>query len=166
MKKPTPDTPPGAHENFMKMAVALAAQHSARGDNGPFGAVIVRNDKVIGEGWNRVVETRDPTAHAEILAIRDACARLDRNVLNDCVLYSSCEPCPMCLAAVYWARIPVFYYASTRHDARDAGFDDAFLYQELQAAPAQRRVQALHLPVAEAARVFAQWRENTARIPY
>ncbi len=154
------------HNTYMKRAVTLAATHSLHGDNGPFGAVVVRRGEVVGEGWNRVVESRDPTAHAEIVAIREACQHLGSNVLEDCVLYSSCEPCPMCLAAMYWARIPEFYFACTREDARNAGFDDDMLYRQIQLPPADRMIKAHKMPADEALRVFDQWIKNPNRIPY
>ena len=111
--------------DFLREALRLAAESSASGVNGPFGAVIVRNGVVVGRGWNRVVEEADPTAHAEILAIRDAARELGSHVLADCVLYASCEPCPMCMAAVYWARIGRVVYAAGAEDAAEAGFDDS-----------------------------------------
>jgi len=154
------------HESFMEKAVALAAQYSAKGDNGPFGAIVVCQDKIVGEGWNRVVETHDPTAHAEIIAIREACSHLGRHDLSDCVMYSSCEPCPMCLAAIYWAHIPTYYYACTREDARKAGFDDEFIYRELAQKPEARRVKGIPLPSSDALNVFHQWSNNPARIRY
>ena len=123
---------------FMREAIRLSLQ-KMRGDHGgPFGAVVVRRGKIVGRGWNRVTSTNDPTAHAEIMAIRDACRRLKTFRLDDCELYASCEPCPMCLAAVYWARLRKIYYANTRRDAAKIGFDDELIYREV-ARPVSRR---------------------------
>ncbi len=124
--------------DFMREAIRLAAESMQTKRGGPFGAVIVRGGEIIGRGWNQVTSANDPTAHAEVLAIRDACARLGTFKLEGCELYASCEPCPMCLAAAHWARIGKVFYAGTSDDATTAGFDDVKLYQEI-AQPRERR---------------------------
>src|SRR5487761_1508170 len=120
-------------ETFMRRAISLSREQMEHGGGGPFGAVIVKGGVIIAEGWNRVTSTNDPTAHAEIVAIRAACAVLGSFSLGDCEIYASCEPCPMCLAAIYWARLERVYYANTRADAARIGFDDDFLYREIAA---------------------------------
>ena len=147
-------------------AIALARSAMEAGEGGPFGAVIVRDGVVIAEGANCVTSTNDPTAHAEVTAIRRACAALGTFTLKGCVLYTSCEPCPMCLSAAYWARLDRVGYASTRDDAAAAGFDDAVLYDEL-ARPTSARTMALeHQPRAEADEAFAAWLLKVDKIPY
>ena len=128
-------------ETFLLRAIELAETHSSDGLHGPFGAVVVRSGEVVGEGWNGVVAHHDPTGHAEVAAIRAAGEALATHVLDDCVLYASCEPCPMCLGAVYWARIPRVVYAASTADARDAGFDDEWIRRELTRHPALRRLE-------------------------
>jgi tRNA(Arg) A34 adenosine deaminase TadA len=122
---------PGPELGFMRRAIELSRLGMQRGDGGPFGAVIVRAGEIVGEGWNRVVATNDPTAHGEILAIRDACRRLRTFILEECELYTSSEPCPMCLGAIYWARLRRIYFSNTRADAARIGFDDDFIYREI-----------------------------------
>jgi guanine deaminase len=153
-------------ERWMAHAVALARSHSADGAHGPFGAVLVRDGRCLAEGWNRVVELGDPSAHAEIMAIRAGGQALGSHVLSGCTLYASCEPCPMCLAACYWARLDRLVYASTAADAAAAGFDDARIRREV-ALPAERRVlPCRHLSLDEAAAVFAAWTANPLRRQY
>jgi guanine deaminase len=149
--------------SLLREAIRLAGLHSASGRNGPFGAVVARRGEVVGEGWNRVVELGDPTAHAEILALRDAAARLGTHVLEECVLYSSCEPCPMCLAAAYWARIPRVVFAASREDAARAGFDDDDLYGEMARAWGRRRTLGEQLLGAEGRAVLEAWRGNSRK---
>jgi len=151
---------------ILRKAIRLAAAHSASGRNGPFGAVVARGDQVVGEGWNQVVESHDPTAHAEVMAIRAACARLETHDLSDCVLYSSCEPCPLCLAAVYWAHIPRVVYAAGKEDAAGAGFDDADVYGEMTRAWAQRKVESVQLLHEQGRRVLQGWSNNVNKILY
>jgi tRNA(Arg) A34 adenosine deaminase TadA len=119
------------NEAFMREAIALSIEKMEAGEGGPFGAVIVKDGKAIGRGWNRVTSANDPTAHAEIMAIREACKTLGTFDLSGCEIYSSCEPCPMCLAAIYWARLEKLRFAATRADAADAGFDDELIYSEV-----------------------------------
>lgn len=151
---------------FMRAAIRLALQKMRAGKGGPFGAIVVRRNRILGRGSNQVTSTNDPTAHAEILAIREACRRLRTFQLDDCVLYTSCEPCPMCLAAIYWARIPAVFYANTRKDAARIGFDDDFIYREI-ARPIRRRKLAMkQLLRQEALRAFAEWRRLPGKIAY
>lgn len=153
-------------ERFLLRAIELAEEHAADGRHGPFGAVIVREGEVVGEGWNGVVAEHDPTAHAEVEAIRDAGSRLGTHLLSDCVLYASCEPCPMCLAAIYWARIPRVVYAASAGDARDAGFDDEWIRRELGRHPAVRTLTTEQRMQDRGRRVFRRWDENPDRVPY
>lgn len=151
-------------KKFLDRAIELSRHGGEAG--GPFGAVVVRAGEIIAEGTNRVVEGNDPTAHAEITAIRRACARLGRFDLSDCELYSSCEPCPMCLGAIYWARPAKVHFANTRHDAAGIGFDDSFIYEELELPPGQRSIPFEHHPDAAALAVFRQWRRRPDRASY
>lgn len=136
------------------------------GDGGPFGALVVRRGEVLAEGWNRVLATNDPTAHAEVTVIRAACAALGRFQLSDSVVYASCEPCPMCLGALYWARPDAVYFAATRNDAAAAGFDDSFIYDEIALAPGDRSLRLRRLPVEGCTGVFADWTAKADRTAY
>jgi tRNA(Arg) A34 adenosine deaminase TadA len=147
-------------ELFLREAVALARQGMEEGRGGPFGCVIIRDEEVIGKGCNGVTSTNDPTAHAEIVAIRDACRRLGAYQLTGCTVYTSCEPCPMCLGALYWARPARVVYAATREQAADAGFDDAFIYQEINQPLDGRKIPFVHGPVGEAGELLALWKEK------
>ena len=149
------------HEAIRLSRVKLRGNHG-----GPFGAVVVRKGKIVGRGWNQVTSTNDPTAHAEMVAIRDACKRLKNFHLNDCELYTSCEPCPMCLASAYWARISRIVYANTRDEAASIGFDDAFIYDEMPKAPHERQISMEHQPRADAKAAFAAWAAKTDKIAY
>jgi guanine deaminase len=153
-------------ERFLARAVALSREHMEGGAGGPFGAVIVRDGKVMAEGWNRVTSANDPTAHAEVVAIRRACELAGAFALPGAVLYTSCEPCPMCLAAAYWARVERIVYANTRDDAAAIGFDDALIYEEMPKPAAARSLPMQHRPTAEARAVFAAWLANDSRVPY
>jgi len=137
-----------------------------RGTGGPFGAVVVREDALVGRGWNTVVGACDPTAHAEVTAIRDACTRLQRFHLDDCALYATCEPCPMCLGAVYWARIPAVIYAQTREDAARIGFADEHIFHELARPPGRRAVGMRQVTEPTAAAVFAEWESKADKTRY
>jgi tRNA(Arg) A34 adenosine deaminase TadA len=150
----------------LRRAVALSREHMAAGEGGPFGAVIVRHGQVLAEGWNQVTSTNDPTAHAEVVAIRRACEAVDTFALEGAVLYASCEPCPLCLAAAYWARLSRIVYANTRQDAAAIGFDDAFIYDEIPKAPADRVLPMRHAPMEEAKAIFDEWMKKTDRIAY
>jgi tRNA(Arg) A34 adenosine deaminase TadA len=150
----------------MRRAIALSEVNMRNHHGGPFGAVIVRDDRSIAEGCNRVTASLDPTAHAEIEAIRAACQALDQFQLRDCDIYTSCEPCPMCLSAIYWARLERIYYANTRHDAADIGFDDDFLYREIPRPPMERSIPAHRLLADEAVVAFEAWRSKGDKIRY
>jgi guanine deaminase len=144
--------------SFMKMAIELSLSGMESGKGGPFGCVIVKKGKVIGLGSNAVLETNDPTAHAEIVAIRDACKSLGSFQLEGCEIYTSCEPCPMCLGAIYWARPDKVYYANTKKDAAEAGFDDHFIYQELELPLESRKIPFVKMMQEEANKVFKKWK--------
>ena len=150
----------------MRAAIRLSREKMRRNDGGPFGAVVVRRGKIVGRGWNRVTSTNDPTAHAEIMAIRDACRRLKTFQLDGCELYASCEPCPMCLAAIYWARLGKIFYANTRRDAAAIGFDDDLIYREVSRPLSRRKVLMQQLLRKDALKVFAEWRKKPDKIRY
>ena len=147
-------------------AVELARQGSEHGDGGPFGAVIVHEGKIVAEAWNRVVASKDPTAHAEVAAIRSASAALDRFHLTSCTLYASSEPCPMCLAAAYWARIERIVFANSRAEAAAIGFCDDWLYDELQLPLSERRIPMEHRPLPGAIEAMQTWACCPQRVPY
>jgi len=151
---------------FLREAITLARAGAASGVGGPFGAVVVHEGRIVGRGQNRVTSANDPTAHAEVVAIREACAALGRFHLEDATLYTSCEPCPMCLAAAYWAHVERIVHACTRDDAAAIGFDDAFLYRELAAPAATRRIPLIPQLHDEGLAVFREWTENPRRVPY
>src|ERR1700691_2128968 len=151
---------------FLRRAIALATQNVATGNGGPFGAVISRDRKIIGEGANSVTTTNDPTAHGEVNAIRAAAKSLGTFSLAGCVLYTSCEPCPMCLAAAYWARLDAVYYGASAADAARAGFDDAFLYDELRNDATERKLSSTQLLADEAWASFAAWIESPNKTEY
>jgi len=155
-----------SNEQFMQRALELAQIHMHSGHGGPFGAVIVKDGSIIAEGWNCVTSASDPTAHAEIVAIRRACQNLNTFSLAGCTLYTSCEPCPMCMAAIYWARIDQVYFGATRHDAAAAGFDDAAIYLELDKAFNQRSIPFRQLLPQQSLAPFDDWRRKTDKIPY
>lgn len=143
--------------DFMKLAIDLSRQGMLEGKGGPFGCVIVKNGKIIGTGNNNVISNNDPTAHAEIIAIRDACQHLGHFQLDGCEVYTSCEPCPMCLGAIYWARPSKIYFANAKTDAARAGFDDAFIYEELNVLPLNRKIPLIQVDNNEAVKVFDEW---------
>jgi tRNA(Arg) A34 adenosine deaminase TadA len=152
--------------SFMRRAIALSREGMADGAGGPFGAVVVLDGQVVGEGWNRVTSANDPTAHAEVEAVRDACRRLGRFHLDGATIYTSCEPCPMCLTAILWARIGRICYANTRTDAAAIGFDDAYFYEQV-ALPAERRaVPSARVLPDEARAVFDAWAAKADKIRY
>ena len=155
-----------SNATYMREAVQLAEQGMRSGRGGPFGCVVVRRGKIVGRGSNRVTSTNDPTAHAEVVAIRDACTALQTFQLTDCELYTSCEPCPMCLSAIYWARIPQVYYGNTRADAAAIGFDDDFIYQQVPLAPEARTVKMERLLRDEAQIAFQEWANKTDKVRY
>jgi guanine deaminase len=151
---------------FLKRAVELSRARMQTNQGGPFGAVIVKDGNVIAEGWNRVTSSNDPTAHAEVVAIRNACDTLATFDLSGATLYSSCEPCPMCLAAAYWARISRLVFANSRDEAAAIGFSDADIYDEVSKPIAERTLPTVHMPLAEAKAVFAEWRTKPDKIEY
>ena len=153
-------------EFFMREAIREAEAGLRAGRGGPFGCVVVRRGEIVARGQNRVTSTNDPTAHAEVVAIREACAKLGTFRLDDCELYTSCEPCPMCLAAIYWARLPRVYYGNTRADAAAIGFDDDFIYRQIPLDPAQRTVAMTPLLRAEAQATFQAWQAKSDKVRY
>lgn len=155
-----------AKEKFMQQAINLAQEKMNDYEGGPFGALVVQNGKIIGRGWNRVTSTNDPTAHAEVTAIRDACNTLDDFSLEGCELYVNCEPCPMCLAAAYWAGIKTIYYAATRKDAAAIGFADDHIYDEFAKPVSDRAIPLVQLMRDENQPVFAAWEALEDKIPY
>ncbi len=150
----------------LRRAIDLSRAHSQNNAGGPFGAVIARDGRILGEGWNQVTSTNDPTAHAEVVAIRNACRDLGTFSLAGATVYTSCEPCPMCLAAIYWARIERIVYANGREDAASIGFDDAFLYTEIALTLEQRSIPMQRLLAEEARAVFDEWAARPDRVPY
>lgn len=151
---------------FMRRAIALSCEMMEQGQGGPFGAVIVKDGRIIAEGSNKVTSSNDPTAHAEVVAIRNACAALHDFSLKGCEIYTSCEPCPMCLAAVYWARLDRLYYANTRVDAARIGFDDEFLYQEIPLPIEKRSLPMIRLLSDEAIAAFEAWDKKPDKVRY
>ena len=153
-------------KQFMKEAIRLSMENAKNGKGGPFGTVIVKNGNIIASGVNKVTQSSDPTAHAEIVAIRSACETLGTFQLVGCEIYCSCEPCPMCLGAIYWARPDRIYFANTKEDAADINFDDNFIYNELDVSISQRKLPTTQLLRDEAQMAFKQWRESTAKTEY
>lgn len=153
------------HEGFLRHAIALATEN-VRAGGGPFGAVVVRRGEIVAQGVNRVTPDHDPTAHAEVVAIRGACAALGDFHLPGCVIYTSCEPCPMCLGAIYWARLEAVYYGSRRDHAAAAGFSDDQIYREIPLPPGERSIPARQLLTDEAEEPFAAWQRAEHRVPY
>ena len=153
------------NDDFMRQAIALAVENIKNG-GGPFGAVIVKDGEVVATGVNRVTANNDPTAHAEVSAIRAACTKLGTFDLSGCVIYSSCEPCPMCLGAIYWAHIDKVYYGANQLDAAAVDFDDSFIYRELELEPAKRRMPVENILRDEALAPFRAWTEKDDKIRY
>jgi tRNA(Arg) A34 adenosine deaminase TadA len=154
------------HDKFMRMAIDLAENNVVQGQGGPFGAVIVKDGMVVARSANKVVPTNDPTAHAEVSAIRLACQELETFSLEGCVIYTSCEPCPMCLGAIYWAHIDHIYYANTKADAAAIGFDDKFIYDELDLPMDKRKLPVIQLMRDEALNAFKLWETSEKRTEY
>ena len=150
---------------FMKKAIELSIENINKG-GGPFACVIVKDNKIIAEGSNKVTTTNDPTAHGEIVAIREACKKLNDFSLNGCELYSTCEPCPMCLSAIYWARIDKVYYANTRKDAQKIDFDDSLIYSELKKTIKERKIPMIQMMRSEALKAFELWDRKTDKVKY
>ena len=154
------------HQQYMRRAIELSRTNVATGTGGPFGAVIVKGGMVIGEGTNQVTARNDPTAHAEVGAIRAACAHIGNFDLSGAVIYTSCEPCPMCLAAIYWARLERIYFANTKVDAAAINFDDDFIYREFAKEPTARTIPMTQLMRDEAMQALKEWGTSTGKIPY
>ena len=150
---------------FMKRAIELSIESVNKG-GGPFGCVIVKDEKIVSEGSNKVTSTNDPTAHGEIVAIREACKKINNFSLSGCELYSTCEPCPMCMSAIYWARIDNVYYANTRDDAKKIDFDDSLIYEQLTKSIKERKIQMTQLMRNEALKAFELWDKKTDKVKY
>jgi len=153
-------------EKHMREAIRISLENVTSGNGGPFGAIIVKNNKIIATGANEVTSTNDPTAHAEIVAIRNACKSLGSFQLNDCEIYCSCEPCPMCLGAIYWARPAKIYYANTKKDAADINFDDDFIYHEIELPINNRKLPTIQILRNEAQVAFKEWSNSTKKTEY
>lgn len=153
-------------EKFMQEAIELSEKGMRNNEGGPFGCVIVKDDKIIGRGNNQVSITNDPTAHAELVAIRQACNTLGTFLLEGCEVFTSCEPCPMCLGAIYWARADKIYYANNRKDAAQAGFDDSMIYQEINSDLEDRKIPMINLGREVAQKVFTEWSEKKDKTIY
>ena len=153
------------HQDFMRKAIALAVENVENG-GGPFGAVIVKNGEIVATGVNRVTPNNDPTAHAEVCAIRSACTKLGTFDLSGCIIYTSCEPCPMCLGAIYWAHLDKIFYGANQHDAAEVNFDDSFIYRELELKPENRNKPVENILHDEAQAPFNAWREKGDKVEY
>src|SRR4029079_8575404 len=155
-----------AEKQFLEKAIELSRKGMQGGAGGPFGCIVVKDGKVIGEGYNKVTSSNDPTAHAEVVAIREACKTLNDFQLSGCDIYTSCEPCPMCLGAIYWARPDRVIYANTKEDAAAIEFDDDFIYQEINATMDDRKIPFIHAPHADALAVFKEWKNLEGKRKY
>jgi tRNA(Arg) A34 adenosine deaminase TadA len=155
-----------SENEFMQLAIRLATENVLSGAGGPFGAVIAKDGKIVATGVNTVTAANDPTAHAEVNAIREACQALGSFQLPGCVLYSSCEPCPMCLGAIYWVRLDSMFFGNTCHDAAEVGFDDSFIYEELRVPTGQRKLSMVRLLPDKAIESFRAWQEHQTKIEY
>ncbi len=154
------------HQVFMQRAIELSLGNVNLCEGGPFGCVIVQDGKIVAEGVNEVTKLNDPTAHAEIQAIRKACEKAGNFNLTKAVLYASCEPCPMCLSAIYWARIPEVYFCNTKETATQFGFDDSFIYEEIAVSPHQRKIKMIQMNVENGSTAFEQWNTSSDKISY
>ena len=157
---------PGMETGFMRKAIELSIENVRSGKGGPFAALVVKDGEIISTGTNLVTTSFDPTAHAEVVAIRQACRALSRFQLSGCEIYTSCEPCPMCLGAIYWARPSKVYFGNTHADAARIGFDDSFIYHQLQVTAADRAIPMIQLMRDEALAAFGEWERKTDRVPY
>jgi guanine deaminase len=151
---------------FMARAIQLSLENVRSGQGGPFGAVVVKAAEIIAEGVNRVTVSNDPTAHAEVMAIRNACEKLNAFELKDCEIYTSCEPCPMCLGAIYWTRLSRIYFASSANDASEVGFDDSFIYREIAQPSTRRSIPMVQMMRAEAMAAFHEWQKKPDKTSY
>jgi guanine deaminase len=158
--------PPADHAAYLRLAIAEAVRGVEQGQGGPFGALVVKDGAIVGRGCNQVTSHNDPTAHAEVVAIRAACAMLGAFQLDGCDIYASCEPCPMCLGALYWARPRAIYYAAGQAEAAAAGFDDSFIYDELDKPPGKRHLPATQIMVPEAGQPFTAWAALPGKVRY
>ncbi len=154
------------HNKYIGLVIEMASENASSLNGGPFAALVVRNGEVVGKGTNSVTTSNDPTAHAEVVAIRDACKNLDTFQLTDCDLYCSCEPCPMCLGAIYWARPARVFYAATNKDASAVGFDDSFIYEQIPLAHERRSIPFKHVEHCDHNKPFEQWAHNTDKTEY
>lgn len=157
---------PDIEKHFLRRAIELSRQGMQAGQGGPFGCVIVKNGEIIGEGHNEVLNSNDPTAHAEVVAIRNACKKLSSFQLTGCDVYCSCEPCPMCMGAIYWARPDRVIFANTKKDAAAVDFDDQFIYDEILKLPQDRHIGFIHIPMDEALAVFLEWKNAEDKQQY
>src|SRR5699024_2695573 len=153
-------------QKFMQIAIDLSREGMQAGHGGPFGSIVVKEGEIIGKGYNKVLSEHDPTAHAEIIAIREACQNLKSNQLEGCEIYSSCEPWPMCLGAIYWARPGKVYFANNRSDDEKAGFDDSFIYKEIALSADKRKIPMFEIPGTNALKVFREWEEKEDKTTY
>lgn len=153
-------------EKFMMEAIALSQNGVRNNEGGPFGCIVVKGDTIVGRGNNKVTSSNDPTAHAEVVAIRDACKNLGTFQLEGCEIYTSCEPCPMCLGAIYWARPKVVYFANSRQDAANIGFDDSMIYEELGIDLDKRKIPIINLGSEDALKIFEEWQNKEDKIEY
>ncbi len=153
-------------KEFIKRAIELSKKGMDNNAGGPFGALVVKNGEIIAEGYNKVTSSNDPTAHAEVVAIREACEKLNSFQLEDCFIYTSCEPCPMCLGAIYWARPKAVFYACTKEDAAEIGFDDQFIYEEIETDIGNRKIKFINLNREEGKEVFKNWEAKESRTDY
>lgn len=153
-------------EKFMRRAIELAQKGMETGAGGPFGCVVVKNGEIVGEGSNLVTSTNDPTAHAEVTAIRNACQNLNSFQLDGCTIYTSCEPCPMCLGAIYWARPAKMFFACHREDAANVGFDDDFIYREIALPIGERKIESVNFLRAAGLKVFEDWEKKSDKTAY
>jgi tRNA(Arg) A34 adenosine deaminase TadA len=153
-------------KHFITQAIAIAKESVQTGNGGPFGAVITKGGEIVATGTNRVTACNDPTAHAEVVAIREACQKLNHFELKECTLYASCEPCPMCLSAIYWARLKRVVFAAGKEQAERAGFDDAFIYKEIELPPPKRQIETVQMPLEEDDTPFALWRSSETKVEY
>ncbi|MCA0988954.1 nucleoside deaminase [Guptibacillus algicola] len=154
------------HEDWLNEAIKLATTSVMSNQGGPFGAIVVKDGRIVGQGNNQVTSTNDPTAHAEVVAIRDACTNIGAHQLTGCTIYSSCEPCPMCLGAIYWSRPQNVYFAATRLEAAESGFDDALIYNEIEKPPHERLIPFHHIDLADSKKPFEIWGSHSGRIDY
>jgi guanine deaminase len=153
------------HQDYLNEAINIASENQEKG-GGPFGAIIVKDGEIIAESGNTVTLDNDPTSHAEINVIRKACKKLDNFELKGCVLYSSCEPCPMCLGAIYWSRLDAVYFSASKEDAKDAGFDDSFIYKELNIPPENRSIPMFQIGRSMGLKPFEEWKMREDKIEY